>query len=200
MPEEDSLYNEDILLSRLKAGEHRAFDTLYKRYRTPIYANILKLVKSHDYATELLQEVFLKVWQRRAYIDSSLNFKAYLLRIAQNTVYDFFRKASREQVLENTLISLTCKASYSPVEDQLYFRETQANLEKALNRLPEKCRKVFIMCKLEGKSYDEVSKLLNISTATINNHIVKATRILKKYWLFFHGNTLLLTIFLLELA
>lgn len=196
MPKEFDHIDESDLLFDLKAGNHHAFTILYQKYRVVIYANLLKMVKSHDYATELLQDVFLKVWQRRAYIDCSLNFKAYLLRIAQNTVYDFFRKAGRQQLLENTLVSIACEENYNPIEDYLYLRETQVHLEKALSQLPKKCRLVFITCKLEGKSYDEVAKRLNISKATVNNHIVKAMKLLKKYWLFTQESTLFWAILL----
>jgi RNA polymerase sigma-70 factor (family 1) len=174
---------EEQLLLELRRGNQQAFSELYKRNRAWIYASIVKLVKSHEFATELLQDVFMKVWQHRERIDMDKHFRWYLLKIARNTVYDFFRKAAHQQHIREQLISASIGSkSYNPIEDQLYFKEAQDKLEKALDKLPEKCRQVFVLCKIEGKSYNEVADILNISTATINNHIVKATRILREHW------------------
>jgi len=168
------------MLVLLKEGDNAAFDFFYKQYRGRVYANIFKMIKSHELAADVLQDAFATLWFHRERIDLSQPFENYLHKIAQNKVYDFFRKASRDKKLEEKLLELSANKEYNPVEEGLDLKEHLNLLEKEIEHLPPKCREVFKLCKLEGKSYSEVAELLNISTATVNNHIVKATNILKK--------------------
>lgn len=172
------ILNSDIII-RLREGDIASFNAVYKIYRSRLYANILKLVKSPEIAIDILQDVFVSVWNHRQNIDLEKSFENYIFRIAQNKVYDFFRKASRDKKLEETLIKLSENQEYNPIET-FYLKENYNLLEQEIEKLPAKCKEVFKLCKIEGKSYNEVAVLLNISTATINNHIVKATKMLKK--------------------
>lgn len=164
---------------RLREGDITSFNSVYKTYRSRLYANILKLVKSPEIALDILQDVFISMWNHRQKIDIEQSFESYIFKIAQNKVYDFFRKASRDKKLEETLIKLSASQEYNPIET-FYLKENYNLLEQEIEKLPTKCKEVFKLCKIEGKSYNEVAILLNISTATINNHIVKATKMLKK--------------------
>jgi len=170
----------DQMLVLLKNGSHVAFDFFYKKYRGQIYANVLKMSKSPDLAADILQDVFVAMWHHKESIDINQPFDHYLFRIARNKVYDLFRKASRDKKLEEKLLALSADQEYNPVEEGLYRKESLGLLEREIEMLPPKCREVFKLCKLEGRSYQEVAEMLNISTATVNNHIVKATSILKK--------------------
>src|SRR5690606_14909175 len=121
---------------------------------------------------EILQEVFLKVWNYRDRIDIEKPFQAFLFQIMRNSVLDFFRKASRDKNIHSVLTSYmqTDREHRNSIEDQLYFKEATQEIEQAINALPPKCREVFILCKIEGKSYEEVANHLKISIATVNNH------------------------------
>ena len=178
--EKSKLIVDEEMLVRLKTGDSSAFDFFYKKYRGRIYANVLKMVKSSELASDLLQETFVTIWHNRDYIDPKQPIEHYIFRIAQNKVYDFFRKASRDKKLEEQLMALTIGEEYNPIEDAFHLKENFDLLEQQIEQLPPKCREVFKLCKLDGKSYNEVGLMLNISPATVNNHIVKATSILKK--------------------
>lgn len=168
------------MLMLLKDGDNTAFDFFYKLYRARVYANILKMLKSPELASDVLQDVFVTIWHHRASIDLDQPFENYIYKIARNKVYDFFRKASRDKKLEEKLMALTLGEEYNPIEEGLHLKENIYLLENEIEQLPPKMREVFKLCKIEGKSYQEVAAMLNISTATVNNHIVKATSILKR--------------------
>ncbi len=168
------------MLIRLKASDQQAFDFFYRKYRSRVYGNILKFVKSDEFATDILQEVFVSIWKNRSGLDTEQSFDHYILKIARNKVFDFFRKVARDKKLEERLINLAVGQEYNPLIDELHLKEDFVILHQEIERLPEKCKTVFKICKIEGKSYEEVSKLLNISLPTVNNHIVRATKILKK--------------------
>ncbi|UAY55702.1 RNA polymerase sigma factor [Arachidicoccus terrestris] len=168
------------LVALLKAGDQEAFSQLYHIYAPGIAGKILRLVKSKAIAEELLQDVFLKVWENRQTIDLDKSFRSYLFRIAENLVVDLFRRAAYNQKLLNYLAVNTSEL-YDPIADQELSQEIKTRLLKALDTLPPQRKKIYVLCKLEGKSYQEVSELLGISLSTINDHIVKATKALKSY-------------------
>src|SRR5690606_24014533 len=119
-----------------------------------------------------------KVWENRSQINAERSFQAYLYRIAENMVVDFFRKASRDHKLQLHLFS-NAEECYSHIEEQLVDKERKAIIDLAINELSPQCRLVFTLCKVEGRSYDEVSKMLKISPNTISNHLIKAKKQLK---------------------
>lgn len=166
--------NERDLITLLAGGSESAFEKLYFIYSNRLLGFLIKLVKSQDIASELLQEVFVKVWNNRENIEPQQSFRSYVFRIAENCAYDFFRKAARDKKLQSTLINSACE--YSHIEESVLNKENEQLLQQAINSLPPKRRQVFQMVKMEDRSYEEVSLLLNISTSTINDHIVKATK------------------------
>ncbi len=174
--------DEKELLNLLSSGDRQAFEQIYHRYKDRIYGNLLKLVRSDDLAEELLQEVFYKLWLNREKLEFVQSFSAYLFRMAGNLVTDFYRKAEKSKKLQDQLI-YTMTELYDHVEDQINYKESNALLQQAIASLPPQRKIVFNLCHVEGKSYDEVSKILGISTSTINDHIVKARRSIKKQFL-----------------
>jgi len=178
--------NEKDLVIRLKDGDTRAFEQIYQLYSSRLLGFLIKLVKSDLYAAELLQDTFIKLWDNRMNIDPNQSFRSYLFRIAENSVYDFFRKAARDKKLQAAIIKSACE-KYQHVEENLVTKENEQILQEAINLLPPKRRLVFQLIKIEERSYDEVSTLLNISESTINDHIVKATKTIRedlKQWYF----------------
>ena len=171
-----------ILLKYLQKGDEQAFEKLYRQHREALYHRVYKLIKSHELAEEIVQDVFVKVWLNHRDIVPSQDFSTYLRVIARNTVYDYFRRIASDQGKIEQMILLVKNYVAASVESQLAHQEMQAHLDSILQKMPEKCREVYTLCKLEGRSYDEVAKLLNISKATVNNHIVKASRIVKANW------------------
>ena len=173
-------HNEKELLTLLKEGQQEAFTQLYHLYSERIYSNILKLVKQEQVAQEILQDIFIILWEKRDTIDIQTSFRSYLFRIGENKVIDFYRKARRDQSLY-AYIKAAATEHYTHIEEALLNRENAELLQKAVNSLPAQRKQVFELCKLQGKSYQEVSAALGISPSTINDHIVKATRAIRQY-------------------
>ncbi|TKT88951.1 RNA polymerase sigma factor [Dyadobacter frigoris] len=177
---------ENGILKELIEGDKDAFTNLYFKYSGQIYSNILRLTKCEETSQEILQELFLKVWEKRAQIDLTKPFKAYLFTIAQNLMYDHFRKVARDKILTENLVH-SAAIYYRPSEESGVFEERLECVNKAIEQLPAVRKQVFKLCKIEGKSYEEIASLLEISTSTISDHIVKANRAIRKY-LQMHGD------------
>lgn len=174
-----STENENEIVIRLKSGDQDAFDQIYQLYSYRLLGFLIKLVKSELYAAELLQDTFIKLWDNRKNIDMDRSFRSYLFRIAENNVYDFFRKAACEKKLQAAILKSACDR-YQHVEENLLTKENEQILQNAINLLPPKRRQIFHLIKMEERSYEEVSALLNVSVSTINDHIVKATKSIRK--------------------
>ncbi len=188
--------DETGLLISLRKGDAKAFEKLYFSYSKRLYGNILRMVKSSDVAEEILQELFQRVWERRETIDVSKSFKSYLFTIAKHLVYDFFHSQTKQRHVEAYLIEAST-ASYEHIDEEIALKETHSIIANGILQLPPQRRLVYKLCKIEGKSYEDVSDILGISTSTISDHIVKATKSLKAYYLSKHAMTLILTIYLL---
>lgn len=171
--------SEKDLVMLLNEGNEAAFEELYHCYSNRLLGFLIKLIKSETVAAEILQEAFIKIWNNRQKINPEQSFRSYLFHIAENLVYDFFRKAARDKKLEAALINNAC-GEYSHVEESVCNKEEVQLLQDAIDALPSKRRQVFQLVKMEERSYEEVSELLHVSTSTINDHVVKATKSIRK--------------------
>lgn len=181
---------EKVLLIDLKSGDQAAFRHFYDSYHLPLYRKLLRLVQIDVIAEELLQDLFLKIWQKRELIDPDQSFKAYLYRIAEHMVADHFRKLSREVKLERA--TDVNAVEVSEFSDEGFADTAEQIVNEAIEQLPAQQQAVFRLCKIEGKSYEEVSQLLHISHATINTHISRASKTVKSYILTHHSGALLM--------
>lgn len=166
------------LLMKIMNSDHRAFHELYDHFSAQLYANILRMVRDSELASEVLQDVFMKIWEKRENLDPEKSLNAYLHQIARNLVYDHFRKLALDKKLESRFTMADTEA-YSHIEEQLFYKESNQLFLEAIAKLSPQRKQVFTLCKLEGKSYHEVSKLLQISTSTISDHLLKSNKFIR---------------------
>jgi len=174
----DLPYEKELLLL-LQKGDEGAFEIIYRKYSTRLFGYILKLVKDVDTTEDLLQEVFIKAWYGRSLIEPSKSYGAYLFTIARHSIYNYFRRASLETQVA-AYIAAQSSELYSHVEEQIEHREVSTAIQQAIDGLPPTRRKVYVKCKIEGKTYQQVAAEFNCSVAAVNAHIVKATKAFRK--------------------
>ena len=171
-----SVSDEKELLQKLRDGDENAFNQLYQIYARRLASKLIYLLKSEELAQDVLQDVFLKIWSSREMIDPELNFGALLSKMATNLSKNVFRKNLYDQSL---LSLMDPEASYNPIDDADNASQAKAVLEMALSKLTERQRDIYILHKLDGRSYKEISEQLNISVSAINHHLQKANKQLK---------------------
>ncbi|MBL1408231.1 RNA polymerase sigma factor [Sphingobacterium faecale] len=167
------------LLLRLREGDGASFSAIYDRYAGLIYNRVKRLVHVHEFAEELVQDVFMQLWTNRAKIPSDLTIQIVLLRYAKSSAINFYRKAVRDVQMKEKIIQSSVDY-YDPIEDEINFNETSTVLHAAIAKLPPQRQKIFILCKLEGKSYEEAATLYGVSVGTIKDHMAKAMRSLRQ--------------------
>ncbi len=173
---------ERTLLLKVQQGDVKAFEHIYNIYSPRLYGSMLKVIKSGSIAEELLQDVFQRVWEHRQNINPDKSFKSYVFTIAKHLVYDYFNETSRRRLIGEYIRNLDAK-SLNKCNYILEEKEAALILKEAIQQLPPQRKLVYTLCKVEGKSYEDVSKNLGISISTISDHIVKATKSIKAYYL-----------------
>jgi RNA polymerase sigma-70 factor (family 1) len=191
-------YDEKWLLAGLAKGNEKSFEFIYRHYSPRIFSNLNRLVKMETVAQEILQDVFISVWNNRQHIDLDKSFSSYLFKIAENKAFDFFRKAAADRKRRAQLIAMASTWN-NPADESIDSNEAYWSIiDKAIAALPEQRQRVYRLCKLEGKSYKEVQEILGLSASTISDHIVKGNKAIRDY--IEHNDHVLLALFFLSLC
>ena len=151
-----------------------------KKYAPKIYHFSLSFLKNEADAEGLVQDVFLKVWEKREILDASQNVKAYIFKIAVNTIYDFIRRKNIESAF-NDFAKVNFSKSTNDTWDTIIFEEMQTTLNELVTQMPEQRRKIFRLSKIKGLSNDEIAHKLNLSKRTIENQLYRAIVFLKEH-------------------
>lgn len=188
-----STSSEKLLVQQLMAGNNKAFRKLFDTYRNDVYAYSISMLKTKVLAEEIVQDVFLKIWQHRDRLNPDLSFKSYVFTITRNLTFNLISKVANNRKLKEEVFYESQK-SYSPIEDKIAETDYEIIKMKAIDQLPPKRKIIFEMSRNEGKSYDEISKELNISVSTVKGQMSKALATIKDF-LQKHGDvTLLITL------
>ncbi|SKB49146.1 RNA polymerase sigma-70 factor, ECF subfamily [Sphingobacterium nematocida] len=179
---EETYTGDDIvpLVERLKASDKQAFNELYEKYSLGLFQLLLKMVRNRSTAEELLQNTFVKVWDNRMMLDTRKSFRAWVFKIAQNEVYTYYRKAAKDQKIQEQLYNTFDELYHIDLEQDLQSKQLDL-LNRALGSLSERKRQIFELCKLQRKSYDEVAQLLDISPSTVSNLMVRSNQQIRAF-------------------
>ena len=161
-------------------GDERAFARAYEKYHRHLYFFALKFVKSRELAGEAVHDVYLKVWENRHGLNTQLSFRGYLLTICKNHVLNLLKRASLETSVKAEILR-NCSPTHMETEDSILYEDYYQFALRAIEQLPPQRQLVFRMCKLEGKSNDEVARILSISKGTVRDHLFKGSRYVREY-------------------
>jgi RNA polymerase sigma-70 factor (ECF subfamily) len=167
------------LARKINAGEKNAYQELFERYASRIFQFSLSYLKSQADAEELVQDVFLKIWEKREILDQSKNIKSFIFKVAVNTIYDFIRHKNIENAY-NDFARANFETSSNNTWHTVIFDEMQENLQKLVAQLPEQQQKIFHLSKEEGLTSEEIAIKLNLSKRTVENHLYRAVSFLKE--------------------
>ncbi len=172
-------YIDDKILLQFKAGDVEAFRKIYDTFCDQLYRFAFSYLKDSFESQEIVQDVFLKIWEKRAELDVQKSLKSYLYRITVNKVFNELKhRIVRQKYEQTTLLSGT--ASEETPETTLQFMELSERVEKLLNELPAQQRNIFILSRWKGLSNAEIAGQLNLSVRTVENQIYRASRFLKE--------------------
>ena len=177
---EDKTKNTDrLLVTSLRNGDITSFDKLFAKYSEKLYLFAVGYLKKQEDAEGLVQEVFIKVWEKRIELREDLSFKSFLFTIAYNTIIDHFRKWSKEEeCLE--YFRKTLDLLHSEVEKKVEYSELEELALKTIEKLPPKRKLIYQLSRQEELTNKEIAERLKISIKTVEYHMSLALKFLKE--------------------
>ena len=174
--------NNNILVERFQNGEIVVFDEIVNRYQKQIYNLAYGYTQNSEDAYDISQEVFIKVYKSLDKLKNIASFNLWLRRITLNACIDYLRQQPEEMVLEDvSLLDRYYASSSSEIPDGLMENgELGKLISRAIERLPKRQKKVFILRHYEGLSLKDIAKNLNCSLGTVKAHLFRATRRLRE--------------------
>lgn len=170
--------NEQLLVRDIKDNDVSGFDALYWKYHRAVYTNIIKLVKDRDTAKDILQEVFIALWVKRSTLDPGVNIAGWLFTTSYRKCIDHLRHRVAAPFFTGELNIADELPDYRKEREQ----ESRFRLvQQAVSRLSPQKRKVFELCKLKGKTYEETAQELNISKHTVKEYLTASMDFVKDY-------------------
>ncbi len=173
-----SIKHSKSFVSHLKEGNKKYFSMLVEMYnhKLCIYAN--SLVNDHVLAEDIVQNVFVKVWERRKSLNEKYSLNSFLYKLVYNEFIDQYRKQQSIMLLEKVYIQTLNRITNDKDEDT-----TQKMIElvmQAIDNLPTKCKQIFLLSKKEGLTNIEISEYLNTSVKSVEGHITRAYSSIRK--------------------
>lgn len=172
-------YTDVDLVERLQNNEEGALTIIYKQYWEIMYLAAYNLVKDRSVCEDIVQEVFISLWQRREKLQIKVSLKSYLYTSTVYKVYDHFNK-NKKMPKDELFDNFENKIETSNPETKLMHQELIYHLDSIVDTLPEKCKEVYKLSRENMLSNKEIAEQLNISQRTVEGHISKALKILKE--------------------
>ena len=181
----NDILKERVLVERVKTGDESAFKMLFDMYNTRLCLWAYKITNDHEAAKDIVQNFFIRYWNKKEILDFSPSFASYAYRSIYNSSLNYLRDHEK-YVYDITQINIPENNSDEEIDDP----ELHGQLMRAIDELPDKCRKIFMMVAFERRKYSEVADHFGISANTVKVQVSKAYHILRKkisifFFLFF---------------
>jgi len=163
----------------LKAGNERAFEFLYNHFAGRIYHYVFSRVRMKEPTEEIVQEIFLSLWNKRETLQINCSLESYLFGAAKYKILSFIRA---EHIRKKYAADFTLFASErydNSVEELIDLKDLQYTLNEKISELPVKCQTAFRLSRMEHEPIPQIAERMNISTRTVENYISQALKHLR---------------------
>ena len=166
------------LFHLVKQEDSNAFTTLYTRHWAFLMDIAYKRFQSREKAEDIIQEIFISLYQKRHQVEFTVSLQAYLAQALKYKVLNEIRSMNiRNQYKKNLFFSPICKNDFA---QDLEAKDLKSRVDQTIKSLPEKCKKVFYLSRWEKKSNRDISNSLSISVSTVEKHIGKALKLIRE--------------------
>jgi RNA polymerase sigma-70 factor (ECF subfamily) len=169
--------NNEQLIPLLLAGDEPTFERVYRHFLKPLHVYAINILKDEDAAEGMVQNVFLKLWERKEQLNLSGSIQAYLYASVYNACLNYLRHQKVRLTHEDQIAyAMTNKGETG---NRAELMDLKQKLQQAMNELPEKCRTIFQLSRFEELKYQEIADRLGISVKTVENQMGKALKVLR---------------------
>lgn len=162
-------------VKNLKEGDLKSFDELFNKYSSRLYKFALKYLKTQEESEEVVQDVFLYIWDKREALKPDFSFNSYIFTIAYNIIKKHFIKKSRDNAYKDELI-YTLLNQENNLDKVIDYKFLLQKVESIIDTLPPRRKEVFIKRKYDGLSVKQIADELEISPNTVENHLASAQK------------------------
>lgn len=177
----DEKYPGEENVTLLKKGDMLAFDAIYKAYCQRLYGFVLRFIKQKEDAQEIVQEVFLKIWESRAKIDIYASFEAYLFTTAYNVTISLLRKRLSQDKYIAHIKDIQSINQAEQTIDEVEYNELAGKVQSLISQLSPRQQEIFYLSREKGLTHEEIAERLNISVNTVKNHMVSSLKFLRSH-------------------
>lgn len=167
------------MLSAIAAGDEHAFKILFDLYKVRFYSIARKMTGSDEIAEDIVQEVFMNIWNKRESLVNIDNPSSYFFTAVYRKVYQHYRKDALEKklLLEASLLNV----SVNTTDEMVLAQESNQLISQAISKLPSQQQLVFKLSKVEGLSREDIARQLQISPHTVKNHLSEALKSIRAF-------------------
>ena len=170
--------SDNILAARIRQNDKAAFKSLYDRYSRKIYFFSLKHLNNTSEVEELVQSVFINVWENRGSLDPDNSIKSYLYKAAVNYIINYLRKKTiRARYIESELNK--GEKSSDVTYEHIFFQDLERSIDSIVGTLPSQQQKIFSLNRSEGLTHEEIARKLGISVRTVENQMYRSIRLIR---------------------
>ena len=170
--------DDNLLVTRIRQDDKDAFKSLYKRYSKKIYFFSLKHLGNNVEAEELVQSVFINVWENRTSLDASNSVKSYIYKSAVNYIYNYLKKkAIHARFIESQMQKDENHSNLT--YEQVYSHDLEKSINSIVETLPFQQKKIFQFSRNDGLTHIEIARKLNLSVRTVENQIYRALKTIR---------------------
>lgn len=176
----DNAFSDIALLSQLAAGREEAFTQLYFRYSPTIYNALMVYIKDEHQADDLLQNVFIRLWEKRAVLPEVQNIENYLFILARNLVLNHIRRRAIEENVHQVIKS-RLQESDDSTESRMLDLEYRRLLQEAIEALPARQKQVYQLATEASMSYEDIAMEMKLSRLTVKKHLELARKSIRMH-------------------
>lgn len=193
-----SSYSDNELISLIKNDNAPAFNALYERYSKVLYIFICSKLNAGEISKDVLQELFVSLWEKRKSLVIQESLKAYLFKAARYKIIDIYRKDATYSKYLQQLIGHFDTQPHS-IADIVENKSRAQDLFEAINHLPDRMKEIFMLSRFEHLSIEQISTHLGLSQQTVKNQITEALKILRTKYVHLELIPLILTVCFLNI-
>lgn len=170
--------NQDKIIKGLKNGDKEIFEKVYREYYIPLCYYCLRYIEKFEDSEEIVQDLFLKLWEKHKELEINSSLKAYLYRAVQNYALNYLsKKKTKEKYL--MIQSGQYYNNFDKGNVKLEEDELRLILKQAILKMPEKRRQIFELSRFDGLKYSKIASKLSISVKTVESQITKSLKYLR---------------------
>lgn len=170
--------SDDILVIRIRNDNEDAFKELFDRYSRKLYYFALRYLHNNEESEELVQTVFINLWEHRKSLDENLSVKSYIYRSAVNYIYNHLKKAAlRARFIDSELVKgkITSDLTY----EQILLNDMDRSINSIIDTLPRQQKKIFLLSRYENLTHQEIAEKLDLSVRTVENQVFRALKVIR---------------------